>query len=93
MAKRNKHDPKLKAKIVLAALREEDTIVALARRYGVHPNQIHAWRKQAVDNLPALFEGSAGKKERELEELIDELHRQLGKTQAERDFLARRPGR
>jgi len=45
MAKRNKHDPKLKAKIVLAALREEDTIVALARRYGIHPNQIHACRR------------------------------------------------
>jgi len=93
MAKRNKHDPKLKAKIVLAALREEDTIIALARRYGIHPNQIHAWRKQAVDNLPALFEGSIGNRERELQELIDELHRQLGKAQAERDFLARKPGR
>jgi transposase-like protein len=93
MSRRRKHDPKLKAKVVLAALREEDTIAALAHKYGIHPNQIHAWKRQAVENLPGLFEGSGGTRDRELQAQIDELHRQLGKAQAERDFLARRPAR
>lgn len=93
MARRRKHDPKLKAKVVLAALREEETIAALAHRFGVHANQIHAWRRQVLEGLPALFEGAGGSREQDLQEEIDELHRQLGKLQAERDFLARRPAR
>jgi hypothetical protein len=40
---RRKIDPATKARIALAAVREETTTADLGRQYEVHPNEICAW--------------------------------------------------
>lgn len=61
MAKRPRrnHTPAFKAKVALAAVRGEKTIVELAQQFDVHPNQITQWRNQLLDGAAGVFDGEA----------------------------------
>jgi uncharacterized protein YjcR len=63
---RRRIDAGLKAKIALEALREQATVVDLAQRYEVHPNQIYAWKKQLQDRAarPSIWASGGTRKRR-----------------------------
>jgi len=88
MAKRRRFTADFKAKVALEALRGDRTIQEIAARHKVHPNQVSAWKRQAVDGLGAVFSGRAEKAGSEREAEIHELHAKIGQLTVERDFLA-----
>ncbi len=48
--KRKKYSPEFKAKVALAAIKNEETISELAARFGVHPTMIHNWKRSLLDS-------------------------------------------
>ncbi len=89
--KRKQYPPEFKAKVALAAIKNEETISELAQRYGVHPNMITTWKRALLDGASDVFD-KGRKSRKKTEAQVDELHRQIGKLKVENDFLSRKLG-
>jgi transposase-like protein len=95
MPKRNRFSASQKAQIALEILKEEKTVSQIASEFGVHPNVLYRWKKQALDNLPKLFEDenkSERERQAEHERQVNELYSEIGRLTTQLNWLKKKSG-
>jgi transposase len=85
MKKRKTYTSGFKAKVVLEALQERESIQELGKKYELHPNQISTWKSQFISGATSVFEKGVNKNDDEKEKT--ELFKKVGQLQMEVDFL------
>jgi len=89
MTKRRRFSADFKARVALDALRGDRTLQEIAAKYKVHPNQVGAWKRQAMDGLGEVFSNGAERVGRDHEAEVRTLHAKIGELTVVNDFLAR----
>jgi transposase-like protein len=89
--KRRTHSPDFKAKVALAAIKGDETLSELARRYQINANLIVKWKKLLLQNSAEVFASGKGlAPDRESE--IKSLQAKIGEITMENDFLSKALG-
>ena len=83
---RRNHSAVFKAKVAIAAVKGDQTLVALAERFDVHPNQITQWKSELLQRAAEVFASANEKREPGLD--IKTLHAKIGQLTLENDFLS-----
>jgi transposase-like protein len=90
MPRRRKiHEPSLKARVALEALKERETVAQIAKRFEVHPTQVHQWKSKLVDEAAELFERDRSAPRAEAFEPT-ELYEQIGRLKMELEWLKKK---
>ncbi len=89
MRTRRRFSGEFKAKVALEAIQGHQTVAELAIKYELHPTQIAAWKREAVEKLAQVFDEKGPEREKSRDGEIARLHAKIGQLVVERDFLSK----
>jgi len=85
---RKNHGASFKAKVVLEALKERESLSELSQKFGVSQTIITNWKKAFLDNASTIFEPKG--KAKDSEKQVDDLFKQIGQLKVENDWLKKK---
>jgi len=88
--KRKTYSATFKAKVALAAQRQDKTISQLAAQFKVHPIVISRWKAQLLDNAEQVFQDKRAKKKSD-DRTHDDLYQEIGRLKVELDWIKKSP--
>lgn len=91
MKKRKQYPKEFKARVALEAIKESKTISELSSEYEIHSVMITKWKKQLQENIADIFIRK-NEQEPDDKQLIENLYKQIGKSQVENEWLKKKLG-
>ena len=82
---RRKFTGAFKAKVVIEALKERQSLAELSKHFEVHPNIISKWKKEFLENSAYVFDQQSKEEEKDID--IEKLYAKIGQLEIENDFL------
>lgn len=89
---KKQYAPEFKTKVVLELLKEDKMLTEICSQYAIHPTQARRWKELAVEVLKNAFTQKQEKQDKEKNELIQELYKQIGQAKVEMDWLKKKMG-
>lgn len=87
MGRKKKYTSEFKAKVALEAVKADKTISQIASEYGLHSQQVRAWKREFLKNIHLVFEKEDQAKK--LKSELDKAYKKIGKLEVEMDFLSK----
>lgn len=87
---RRRYEPTFKARVALAALKQDTTLTELASRFEIHGNLVSQWKRRLLNGAPQVFAEPDDPAGREQQVLVDDLYRQIGQLQMELEWLKKK---
>ena len=84
-AKKRKFTGVFKARVVIEALKERESLAELSKRFEVHPQLISYWKKEFLEKAEGVFEKKSS--ENAVTDDIEKLYTKIGQLEVENDFL------
>ena len=82
---RRKFSSAFKAKVALEAVKNQQTLAELSKKFEVSPVMISQWKAAFLENMSAAFEKGKSKEEPDVD--TQELYAQIGQQKVEIEFL------
>jgi transposase len=89
MRTRRRFTAEFKAKVALEAIKGHQTVAELATKHELHPTQIAAWKREAIEKLAKVFDDKGTEVQANRDAEVTKLHAKIGQLVVERDFLAK----
>ncbi|MCK5320373.1 transposase [Candidatus Parcubacteria bacterium] len=89
---KRKHSTSFKIEVALDMIRQKETVAIICSRYSIHPTQANRWKDKALEIMAAGFNNKSTVKQKQKDELIDELYKQIGQLKVELDWLKKNMG-
>lgn len=89
---RRKHSAAFKAKVAIAAIKEELSQAQLTSQFEVHTTQLRLWKQQALESIRVGFSKKIERDKVGQEALLTSLYEQIGRLQTELTWLKKKSG-
>jgi transposase len=88
--KRRQHGSDFKARVALAAVKEQQTVQELAKQFAIHTSQIQDWKKRLIEGARDVFASPQEKSTVRDEPSMAELYEEIGRLKVQLEWLKKK---